>query len=45
MVFLGREGKRMWARDGFDTFMMVFNGKEDAMNWMDIDRSHLEGEE
>ena len=29
VVFLGREGKRMWARDGFDTFKMVFSGKED----------------
>ena len=35
----------MWARDGFNTFKMVFSGKEDASNWCDIDRSHLEGEE
>ena len=45
VVFLGREGMRMWVRDGFDTFKMVFSGKEDATNWMDSDRSHLEGEE
>ena len=48
VVFLGRGGKRMWARDCFDTFSTRFRGTDEIETWMDKDKLEilsLEGEE
>ena len=45
VVFLGREGKRMWVRDGYDTFKMGFDGKEEIKKWLERDVPRPEGEE
>ena len=37
VVFLGRDGKRMWVRDGFDTFKMCYDGVEEIKRWLDRD--------